>query len=174
LKLQRLHRIAMGSVAALLPLVVLTGCGSDEKSDIPSTGGKKAPSSSAKKPGGGEPEDGVLKFVRCLRQNGLTVDDPAKDGNLSIQVTETQDQAKIDKARNACKQFMDQGGSGGGGAASGGKESEERKVWRLKVEKCMRAKGFDMGNVKENQKAEHEKASKECYKEAGPLPDEGQ
>ncbi|WP_138907062.1 hypothetical protein [Streptomyces chryseus] len=174
MKMQPLGRLGVSSLAVLLPFALLTGCGSGEKSDVPSAGGKKpSAGSTAEKPGAGDPDAGVLKFVRCLRENDIEVDDPETNGNVSIQVTDTQDQAKISKAQNACKQYMDAGGSGGG-AAGGGKETEEQKVWRLKVERCLRDKGFKIGNVAEDERAAHEKASKECYKEAGPVPGAGQ
>ncbi|MBT2528747.1 hypothetical protein J7E91_25900 [Streptomyces sp. ISL-99] len=171
---KQLSRLAMTSLAVLLPFTMLTGCSSDKKSDVPSAGGKTSADSKTEKPGAGDPDADVLKFVRCLRENDIEVDDPETNGNVSIQVTDTQDQAKISKAQNACKQYMDEGASGGGGAAGGGKETEEQKVWRLKVERCLRDKGFKMGNVAESERAAHEKASKECYKEAGPVPGAGQ
>lgn len=168
-----LKPLSAGAVL-LSAALLLTGCGSDEKSDVPSAGGKTSTSGNTEKPGAGDPDTDVLKFVRCLRENDIKVDDPETNGNVSIQVTDTQDQARISKAQNACKQYMDEGGSGGGGAAGGGQESEEQKVWRLKVERCLRGKGFEMGNVKESEKTAHEKASKACYKEAGPVPGAGQ
>ncbi|HEY9366978.1 hypothetical protein [Streptomyces sp.] len=172
LKLQPLNRVVLTSAAALLSVGLLAGCGDGAKSEVPSGGGKASPTDKAKDPGSGAPDTDALKLVRCLRENGLTVDDPAQNGNLSIQVTETQDQAKIDKAQKACQKFAGQGGSGGGGAAQG-KESEEHKTWRLKVEACMRKKGFEMGNIKTGQEKEHETVTKACYQEAGPVPGQG-
>ncbi|MEU8529867.1 MULTISPECIES: hypothetical protein [Streptomyces] len=161
----------LSSAAALLSIGLLAGCGDDPKSEVPSGGGKPSASAEAQSsPGSGEPDADALKFVRCLRDNGLTVDDPESNGNVSIQVTGSQDQAKIAKAQEACKQFAGEGGSGG---ASQGKETEERKTWRLKVEACMRKKGFDLGNVKTGQEKEHETATRACYQEAGPVPGQG-
>ncbi|MGW7051623.1 hypothetical protein [Streptomyces sp. NPDC054887] len=173
MKKQPLGRLGLSSLAVLLPLALLTGCGGDGKKDVPSAGGEPSAGKTADKPGAGDPDADVLKFVRCLRENDIEVEDPETNGNVSIQVTGTQDQAKISKAQNACKRYMDAGGSGGGGAAGGGEETEEQKVWRLKVERCLRDKGFKIGNVAEDERAAHEKASKECYKEAGPVPGAG-
>ncbi|WP_418959877.1 hypothetical protein [Streptomyces tritici] len=172
MKLQPLNRLVLTSVGVLLSAGLLAGCGDDGKSGVPTGGGKPTASENAQQaPGSGEPDADALKFVRCLRENGLKVDDPQSNGNVSIQVTETQDQAKIDKAQKACRQFTDQGGSGGG-AADGG-ESEEQKTWRLKVEACMRAKGFEMGSIKPGQEKKHETATRACYQEAGPVPGQG-
>ncbi|MFG2333149.1 hypothetical protein ACGFMM_26480 [Streptomyces sp. NPDC048604] len=163
--------MVLTSAAALLSVGLVAGCSTEEKPEVPSGGGKpSAGASSQKGPGTGEPDADALKFVRCLRENGLKVDDPESNGNVSIQVTETQDQAKIDKAQKACKQYADQGGSGG---AADGPESEEAKTWRLKVEACMRKQGFEMGNVKPGQEKKHETATRACYQEAGPVPGQG-
>ncbi|RDG39590.1 hypothetical protein [Streptomyces corynorhini] len=158
----------------MLPLLLLSACGPGGKDGDAPGDGRTSAGDPADQPGTGDPGADVLRFVRCLRDNGLKVDDPEANGNVSIQVTESQDQAKIDKARNACKQFLDEGSGGSGGAAGGGKETEEHKVWRLKVESCMRDKGFEMSSIEESEKAAHEKASKECYAKAGPVPGEGQ
>jgi hypothetical protein len=70
-------------------------------------------------PHGGEPEKmspealaAMVKYAQCMRKNGIDMPDPTAGGGMPAQaVGSPADQAKMDKADKACKQFVP--GAGG-------------------------------------------------------------
>lgn len=89
-----------------LPLVAalaLTGCASGgEGPGIASAGGAEPDAAAS-----GEPfsdEESMLRYVECLRENGLDVQDPEPGGGLQIRV-EKEDAEVAEEAMEACEGF---------------------------------------------------------------------
>jgi len=171
-----LHRSRPALFSALLavPLVLaLAGCSDDSSDKGASDGGSTAASDGSQQVTDGPPDASQLKFVRCLRDKGVKVDDP-KGGNLSINL-EGQDADLVAKAQKACQKFLDAGGGSGSAGTGGAAADEALTAYRLKINKCMRDKGLDVpdnapGNVPKGQEDKYNKVRQDCVKEIGPAP----
>jgi hypothetical protein len=99
----------------LIPLLLLAplltaGCANDNKSPgVATANGGATPTASAE--ASESPGDG-LKFAQCMRDNGLTwFKDPDPDEKgFSIHIPRGTDKAKVDKAMEACRKYMPNGG----------------------------------------------------------------
>ncbi|MFC9973934.1 hypothetical protein ACFVH6_23850 [Spirillospora sp. NPDC127200] len=164
--------------AAVLAALVLTGCGgSDEKGgDVASAGGKSpsggAASSSVAAPI--DPNDQMLQFVRCLRQNGVNVADPKPGEDIGkLGFPPGTDRGTVERAQQACRQYAPQN--------SAGRRSDPKVRDQLvKFAACMRGAGVnvadppvngpvDMSGV-DRKSPQYAKAMEKC---SGLLPEQG-
>ncbi|MEO3977129.1 hypothetical protein [Streptomyces sp. CAU 1734] len=134
-------RTAMAALpVALVLAVTLSGCGSDggDRNEVASAATAGAGGGSAGKGGeaGAElsPEEQGLKFARCMRKNGVPMEDPV-DGRVMVSRKQGEDTAVLDKAMKACREFQPRGGSRSG-PREGGDDSAMRKF-----AVCMRENG---------------------------------
>ncbi|MER7043340.1 hypothetical protein [Streptomyces jumonjinensis] len=118
-------RIRTRTALAALPLVLataLTGCrsdGDDHKGvDSVTAGGAGGTSGTS---GGGKsdragsksaepstsPQEAALRFVRCMRENGVPMEDPV-DGRLTITQKAGSGTRAMDKAMRACHRYQPQ------------------------------------------------------------------
>ncbi|MFI6206968.1 hypothetical protein ACIBAI_11240 [Streptomyces sp. NPDC051041] len=168
------HRAGLASVLVGLSLTVaLTGCSGGSSTGDGAGGTKTAASDGSQQVTGGPPDASQLKFVRCLRDKGVEVEDP-EGGNLSINL-DGQDADLVAKAQKDCEKFLDTGkgpdGSGSGGAA----EDAAMTAYRLKINKCMRGHGLDVsdtapGEIPKGQEDRYNEIRQACVKEIGPAP----
>ncbi|MER5768444.1 hypothetical protein [Streptomyces sp. NPDC001985] len=120
---------------AALPLVLavtVTGCGSDgggpggapspDRTSGEATGGASGRASGEGEGGGGgpsaepspDPQERGLRFARCMRSNGIAMDDPV-DGRLTLrQQREQSRRAAMEKAMKACRAYQPRGTGAGG------------------------------------------------------------
>ncbi|MCS7483786.1 hypothetical protein ACFFQW_46480 [Umezawaea endophytica] len=132
-------KFAAGLLVPVL-FVLVTGCGGgDSGSKVASVSG--SPSSGQDKPKGAnlDPvnDDKLREYAKCMRDNGIDMPDP-KDGVMqAIPIGEGAEQEKMNKANDACKKFLPNGGEY--------KEpSQEEKDKMREQAKCMREHGIDM------------------------------
>lgn len=129
-------------IAALLASAALAlgACGSGGKDDA--TGQSKQDKAFA----------GALKFAKCMRDEGIDMPDPQKQGNGGIIQKmdsgpgQRLDQAKVEAAQKKCQHFM---GAGGGDIKGGDpKEEAAHRDALLAYAKCMRSHGVPMKDPK--------------------------
>jgi hypothetical protein len=118
----------------LIPLLLLAGCAGNNKSPgVATANGGATPTASTA--ASESPGDGV-KFAQCMRDNGLTwFKDPDPDEKgFSIHIPRGTDKAKVDKAMQACRKYMPNGGEP--------PKLDAATVAKLReFAKCMRANG---------------------------------
>jgi len=99
---------------SLLLMAVPAGCarGSTDDTGVATANGGGNPTASASASAGTDDNtDMALKFAQCMRQNGITwFPDPKPGGGMSVGVPKGVDQAKVDKAMEACKKYAPNGG----------------------------------------------------------------
>ncbi|MGI5399755.1 hypothetical protein ACQEVG_09955 [Streptomyces sp. CA-135486] len=132
-------------LTAALPLaltLVLTGCSSGDDS------GKVASANSGSKDGGSKDggsskpslstDEMALKFVQCLRKQGLDVEDPKPGGGIGIKADPQHPMSKeqVDKATAACRKYEPQGQ---GPRAKDPKAAEKMREYS----QCMRKNGVE-------------------------------
>ncbi|MQS36609.1 hypothetical protein [Streptomyces katsurahamanus] len=116
-------RIRTRTALAALPLVLaaaLTGCrsdGDDHKGvDSVTAGGTSGASGTGKSGQAGSksaepstsPQEAALRFVRCMRENGVPMEDPV-DGRLTITQKAGSGTRAMDKAMRACQRYKPRG-----------------------------------------------------------------
>lgn len=124
-------RIRTGGARAVLPSALLLtlalavgGCGSnDDDTDVAT---EVAADANAQ-------DERAVKFVECLREHGVQVEDPDEGGG--IRITGRVPKEKVDAAMEACREYspMQEG-------ASADPEAEERM---RKMAQCMRDNGVE-------------------------------
>ncbi|MBT2231249.1 hypothetical protein [Nonomuraea sp. NEAU-A123] len=155
--------------------LALTACGAKAgEGDVASASGSTtSPAASAS--ASTDRRAAGLKFAQCMREHGVDMPDPEPNGPVAIQ-QRPGDEQKVQKAQEACKQFMQ--------AAVGekGKGLDPQKQDLLvKFAQCMRQHGIDMPdpaadgrieiNIKEGTPEEKVKeAQTACKQFAGDLP----
>jgi len=108
-------RIRYGPVLALglLLSLAMAGCAQDGGNNAgvaSANGGDPTASASTSAQTGDHGDDGV-KFSQCMRDQGMTwFPDPQPGGGLGIRVPQGTDKDKFDKAMQACKKYMPNGG----------------------------------------------------------------
>ncbi|MFW6694291.1 hypothetical protein [Streptomyces sp. MAR4 CNX-425] len=102
--MRRRTRTALAALPLALALA-LTGCGSGDGDDgeVASAGGGK------KDGGGGEPvaedlDEQMLQFARCLRKNGVDVEDPEPGQGVALNMDGV-DEAVAERAMEACRKY---------------------------------------------------------------------
>lgn len=123
-------------IAALAATTLALGaCGSGGKDDASGKSGQD------------KAFEGALKFAKCMRDEGIDMPDPQKQGNGGIVQKlggpgRRLDQTKVQAAQKTCEHFMD---TGGGGVKGGDpKEEAEHRDALLAYAKCMRSHGVPM------------------------------
>jgi hypothetical protein len=163
----------MTSALVALPLaLLLTACSADTSTQDGAGGGNTAASDGSQQVTDGPPDASQLRFVRCLRDKGVKVEDP-KGGNLSINL-DGQDPDLVAKAQKDCEKHLDTSEGSGSGSGDAAQDSA-LSAYRLKINKCMRAKGLDVsdsapGEVPKGQEDKYNRIRQECVKEIGPAP----
>ncbi|MEW2487756.1 hypothetical protein [Streptomyces sp. NPDC048411] len=125
-------------VLAALPLalaLVLTGCGSDDDgAKVASAGGNKKDSKSDSSQSDKEKQESGVKFARCMRENGVDVEDPQPGKPMRVMGDGSTD---LNKAMQACRKYMPQGGPG-----SPNEDPKAQEQMR-KYAQCMRKNGVE-------------------------------
>jgi hypothetical protein len=147
--MKRQHLILVTLFSAL----ALTGCGSSGTPKV------KASTNAA---------DQGIKFAQCMREHGVAMDDPV-DGKIMIKSTKG-DQAKMEAAQQACKQFAP--------GKVGNANDPAAHDRDLKTAACLRKNGVDVKDPQPGQgllmtagpdsAGNLDKAQKACAKELGP------
>ncbi|MDP9862821.1 MULTISPECIES: hypothetical protein [Streptosporangium] len=82
--------------------------------------------------------EAALKFAQCMREHGVDMPDPEPGGPIAIQERKGEER-KVQKAQEACKQFM----QAAVGEKGQGIDAKERDML-VKLAQCMRQHGIDM------------------------------
>jgi len=138
-------RRSAASVAFVVALlsVTLSACAPDGAPDVASAGGGKGETSQAKDGKSyedmtdAERDDLSRKFAGCMRDNGVDMPDPDSEGGVAITSEASGDMEEMDKAFEACKDFLPNGGEPV-------KPSAEDLESQREFAKCMRENGIDM------------------------------
>jgi hypothetical protein len=131
------------AVVLLLTLLAVGCGGSDGDGDgVASLGGNDGATTTTN--GGADREQALLAFARCMRDNGVPIEDPQVDseGNLQLQgqgALSNVDQATLDKAREACQEHLE-------GVTQGFTPEDQTRMQDalVKYASCMRENGYDM------------------------------
>jgi hypothetical protein len=134
-----------------LPAVVLSltllaaGCGGSggDNDGVASLRGSNGTTTTTN--GGADREQALLDFSRCMREQGVPIQDPQVDsqGNLRLQPAQgglgDVDQATLDKAREACQEHLE-------GVTQGFTPEDQTRMEDslVKYASCMRQNGYDM------------------------------
>lgn len=95
------------SALAALPLafaLALAGCGSDGDDDGVASAGGDRKDSGGPQPVSEDPDEQMLQFTRCLRENGVDVPDPEPGKGASLNM-DGQNRAVVEKAMEACRRY---------------------------------------------------------------------
>lgn len=120
--------------------VALAGCGGPaEGAGVATAGGSATPSASATP--SLSAEDAALKFAQCMRAHGVDMPDPTFNGSggVAIRIQGGATPQKVQKAQEACKQYMPRLGGNGPGKLDAAAQDRA-----LKFAQCMRDHGVDM------------------------------
>jgi hypothetical protein len=137
-----MRRTFLATAAALL---VVTGCG-----------GTGTPGVSF-----AEEHDQILKYVQCLRKQGVEAPDPPPGENSIRMHAASPEQGEA--AQQACKQYAPKTG--------GGEHNSEEDEHMLKLAKCLRARGLDVADpqpgkgIKMPDGDQHKQDLQECVRE---------
>jgi len=184
----------LAAIAVTLLLGLTAACGDSDKGDddsaLPDASTSASPSESAS--GDDEavldPEDAMLKYAECMRDQGVDVPDPSPGGGMQIDGRGLSKE-QMDAANAACQKWMDMAEPEDGGEPL----TEEEKQSFLDMAACMRERGwnypdptFDGGRVTQKiEKGEGEgelpqpddpafkKDTEECSSKAGMEPPGG-
>lgn len=129
-------RWRLAVLAGLFALV--TACGGEEGGDgVASISDPNTPSSSAAKDD--EPDiDQMRAYAKCMREHGIDMKDPdASGGGIAIGVEGGVEKEKVDKANEACKQHLPNGGEPE-------KPTAEQLDEAREMAKCLREHGIDV------------------------------
>jgi hypothetical protein len=130
--------------AVVLLVLVATGCGGSggDGDGVASLGGNDGATTTTT--GGADREQALLAFARCMRDNGVPIEDPQVDseGNLQLQGQGglgNVDRATLEKAREACQEHLE-------GVTQGFTPEDQTRVQDslVKYASCMRQNGYDM------------------------------
>ena len=131
--------LAMAAVTILLGLSA--GCGSGSGGDddaLPDAAGASSSAPSADDETDLDPDDAMLKFAQCMRENGVDMPDPTPGGGIRIH-GEGMSEEQMEAAHAACQKWMDMAEP-----EDGGRElTEEEKQSFLDMAACMRERGYD-------------------------------
>jgi hypothetical protein len=125
-------------------------------------------------------EDAALKFVECMREQGVEMDDPTSGGGIKLHVT-PETEALVNAAQETCQPIMDQAAPN---TMRDPERDEEHYEKLLAVAQCMRDKGHDYpdpemdsaGRIAQKFRANQDSAldpevlqrdQEECYAAAG-------
>jgi hypothetical protein len=125
-------------VAAGLLVAALSGCASADASDIASATGDTGSGADPSPTSTLSPQEQALKFVECMREHGVPMEDPEFDGGgVGIRMNgESVDPDDMQAAMQACQEYAPFGGDGNRPPAD--PEMEERM---RQFAQCMRDNG---------------------------------
>ncbi|MDR1294344.1 MAG: hypothetical protein LBK59_05225 [Bifidobacteriaceae bacterium] len=151
---QGMRQVAVALVCVTLSASGLAGCSSAPAADLLPTGGAQRPTAdsgdldsaggAADSGGAGNSSplsmaDAAQKFVECMREQGVEMDDPDQGGGIKLHVDP--DSAELTEAAQAiCQPIMDQAEAD---APDTGGRDEEQYDKLLAAAQCMRDKGYD-------------------------------
>lgn len=155
--------------AAAATLLALTACGSNgggNEGVASLNGGDQKPSGQNEQADTGSDEDRMRAFAKCMRENGVDMEDPKPGGGVAMRAAGPDDADRMQKADEACKHLL----------PNGGKPkplSPEELDKARQTAKCMREHGIDMPDpdpdnpgitigANGDDPAKMEKAMKEC------------
>ncbi len=128
-------RTKIGLVLGVLLALSLAGCAKKHSGDgVATAGGDKKASASATP--SLDPEERMIKWQQCLRDQGIDVEINSAEGknNVKIKPGDGSDPKKAEAAMEKCKQYAPNGGEG----AKADPQAEEAM---RKFAKCMRDNG---------------------------------
>ncbi|GAA5069921.1 hypothetical protein HNP84_001831 [Thermocatellispora tengchongensis] len=125
------RRPAILAGAALAAVLTLTGC---------SGGGGTAPGAATPRASGspGGTENSLAKWMTCMRENGVPVEDPRESGRLSAAGTGVGAEV-LEKAQEACRRYVQSAAVDRPNANDAGVMDKY-----LAYARCMRENGVDM------------------------------
>ena len=140
----RPYRLVLLFAALALVVVACSGPGSNPSSvaslDDPSAAPSSGPAASV------DPEEAMLAFAECMRDNGIDMPDPQVGGNGELQFgfqarpgAGTDDMDEFQDAMEACQDFLPQGGPNG----QPREIDPEMEQQILDFARCMREHGID-------------------------------
>ncbi len=145
--IRRAGAVGAAVVAAAVIAIVLAGCGGGQDgvavaADAPAATGSattEAPGATSEE----DAEEAMLAFAKCMREQGVDMDDPTPDENGTLRFDMTRpdegDRESMRTAMEACGDLM---------AAARPQVSDEdraeREEQQLAFAKCMREQGIDM------------------------------
>ncbi|GAA4731960.1 hypothetical protein Prum_003250 [Phytohabitans rumicis] len=120
----------------VIPALVLAvaACGSEKGSDIPSANGGGATPTATASLSSKEREERTLKYVQCMREQGIDMPDPGAGGGMEFTDATAE---KMKAASEACRQYMPAEGE-----LQQQVSAEDLEQMR-KLAQCMREKGID-------------------------------
>jgi hypothetical protein len=135
-------RVRAWPLVVLLALVA-AGCGGGGENDgVASLRGSDGATTTTN--GVADREQALLDFAKCMRDNGVPIQDPQidSDGNLRLQPGQgggEVDQATRDKAREACQEHLE-------GVTQGFTPEDQTRLQDAFVNyaRCMRGNGYDL------------------------------
>jgi hypothetical protein len=102
------------AVLLLAGLAGLTACGkkAGAADGIASATGKGATATPTASGSAGQAKADGVKFAQCMRQHGVNMPDPKvnSSGGIGIMVPQGTSKSTVDKAQQACKQYLPNGG----------------------------------------------------------------
>ncbi|GAA3130769.1 hypothetical protein GCM10010466_21760 [Planomonospora alba] len=122
---------AVPLVLALTLTAALAGCAAGGGAEVATaTGGGGGPAASATPTL--DPDERNLRFAQCMRENGVDMPDPRPGEPVMLRIRKGQE-AAVEKARQACKQYAPVGGTGA---------DRSRNAERMReIARCMRDNG---------------------------------
>lgn len=132
------RRLAAGAVLAVLA----AGCGSPAAGPQVATAGGGGPAADARTPSV-DPQDAMLAFTRCLRENGVEVADPNEAGGVVVEDGAGQEVGGADAgtARKAMEKCQELAPPASGHLGQVDPEAQDRL---LRFARCMRDNGVDL------------------------------
>jgi predicted outer membrane protein len=135
----------LSAMAALLAAgaLFLTGCAEQpDSTQVASADGDAKSSAKASPSPTLDREEQALKFVECMRKNGVDMPDPGPNGSIQMKV-EKGNQATMEKAQEACREFAP--------SKLGGQQADPKQVERIReFTTCMRDHGVKMADPDPN------------------------
>jgi hypothetical protein len=137
------HRfLVAAALIILLGMTAACGAGSgDDDSALPDAAGASSEAPAADDDTGEDdldPEDAMLKFAQCMRENGVDMPDPSPGGGVRIN-GEGMSPEQMEAAEEACQKWMDMAEP----EDAGRELSDEEKQQFLDMAECMRERGYN-------------------------------
>jgi hypothetical protein len=86
-----------------------------------------------------DPQDAMLAYAQCMRDNGVPMEDPKPDGGIALN-GEGLEPGVVEAASAACQSYLDNAESQSQRDPAADQEMFEKQ---LKVAACMRERGYD-------------------------------
>ncbi|MDR0433050.1 MAG: hypothetical protein LBH48_07065 [Bifidobacteriaceae bacterium] len=153
----------LAGLAGLVAVVLAASCAAQPDSDVLPAGGVESSdvSDSSGADSGGEngtgsdtgglssggqgsgeglsAEDAALKFVECMREQGVEMDDPSPEGGIRLRVSPETEEL-VQAAQEICQPIMEQAAPD---TARDSQRDEAQYEKLLAAAQCMRDKGYD-------------------------------